>query len=127
MDLTTFLESLVAADLGATAVVAVTVAGLVWGAIEFLDKWVKTRQSNSGKEPTGIPGNWKFVGAVVGSVLIPYLAYFLLTWQTDRMVDGNGLFLAGVTAFLVSQILHRALEGSGQKTTGERNILEDTP
>lgn len=131
MDLNAFLASLVAADLTATATVAVIVAGLVWGSIEFLDKWVKTSQANRTPpvpaEARGIPGNAKFIGAVVGSVVLPYAAYFLLTWRTDGAVDGNGLFLAGVTAFLGSQILHRVLEGSGQRTTNERNILEDRP
>jgi hypothetical protein len=105
MDIITFLQSLVADSFLGVAVVALTVGGLVFAIIEFIDMLVKRGN------PAGMPSKFKFWLAIALSFVLPVGAYVLLQLQTNQPVVLNGLFLACAVGYAVSQGLHRIIEG----------------
>lgn len=111
MDLIGFLQTLVADSFLGVAAVALTVGGVVYGLIEFVDMLIKKQN------PAGMSNQFKFWLAIALSFIVPVGAYVLLQLQTSQPVVLNGLFMAFAVGYVVSQGIHRLLEGKPEKET----------
>jgi hypothetical protein len=99
MDLQAFLSGLIAGSAEEVAAVAVTVALLVFGIIEFVDKKVRALASNT-----------KFWAALVLSFVVPLGAYAGYQAMWGGVVELNGLFLACAVGYAASQVVHKATD-----------------
>src|SRR5688500_12481547 len=109
MDLQAFLSGLVAGSAEEVAAVAVTVALLVFGIIEFVDKKVRALASNT-----------KFWAALVLSFVVPLGAYAGYQALWGGPIELNGLFLACSVGYAASQVVHKATELLAHKTVQKR-------
>lgn len=64
-----------------------------------------------------MPSKLKFWLAIALSFVLPVGAYVVLQLQTSQPIVLNGLFLACAVGYVVSQAIHRMLEGKPEAET----------
>lgn len=104
-----FLRQFVALDIPSVTLVAVLVGGAAYGIIQGFDALVRNRPNSNG---VGLDPNLKYWGAVILCILLPVIAYLLVTLNDARPLTPGGIFLAAGVAFLAATTIHWVSGGS---------------